>query len=115
MSQLFASVVQDEFLGVERLQRRLNDALLGLLALTLLTALTLTVLLAVLALPGLLLLGLILPGLLRLGVSEDCGQREQRRHDEGGTGAEVHADDPYPAEGTAVVLGVDGKGSHIVG
>jgi hypothetical protein len=53
--------------------------------------------------PGL-LLRLSLPGLLGLCLGQSGGQRNQRSHDEGGTGAEVHADDPYPAEGAAVVL-----------
>jgi hypothetical protein len=60
-------------------------------------------LLAGLALPGL-LLRLSLSRLLSLCLGKDSGQREQCGCNEGGTGAEVHADDPYPAEGTAVVL-----------
>ena len=51
-----------------------------------------------------LLLSLSLPGLLGLQRSKDRGQREQRGHDEGGTIAEIHADSPYSAEETAVVL-----------
>ena len=49
-----------------------------------------------------LLLRLSLPGLLGLQRGKDRGQREQRGHDEGGTIAEIHADDPYSAEGTAI-------------
>ena len=56
-----------------------------------------------LTLPGL-LLRLSLPGLLCLCPDKNGGQRKECGRNESGTGAEVHADDPYPAEGTAVVL-----------
>ena len=93
-------VVQEQFFRVEVPRGRLN------LPLTLpLAVLTLTALLPVLPLTGL-LLRLILPGLLGLGVGEDGWQRKEHGRDEGGTGAEVHADDPYSAVGIAVVWGL---------
>ena len=100
-------VVQDELLRVERLQGCLDESLLRLpLTLPLLAVLAV---LPVLALTDLLLLRLILPGLLGLSMDENGGQREERGHDEGGTGAKVHADDPCPADETALVLGVVGR------
>ena len=71
----------------------------------LLPVLTQPPLLAVLSLTGL-LLSLILPWLLGLSVGEDGGQRKKRGHEEGGAGAEVHADDPYSAVRIAVVWGL---------
>ena len=101
-------VVQKEFLFPARGTRG------QLLLLDLLPALPLTALPLALALPLRGLLRLILPGLLRLilplslNLGKDDGDRGQCSRDEEETRADVHADDPYLAEGTATGFEVTG-------